>query len=366
MSFLLECLDTNDDSLFPRGVIYFGAYYLLKKLQFELFVTRNKAGQSSNPGAILITLYSSLYNLICDALSITFATLKIIIVTIGLITCKKLPALTASEQLLIPIFARHNINATSLVWDDETINWSNYDYLIFRSIWDSHLNPVAFSNWLRHLKNINVKTFNPVDTVQFNQHKFYLKYLEQKGVAIIPTLFIEKTDRLYLGELKNKGWKKAVIKPAISASAYLTELFDIDDIQKIEEKYHDIAIEKDLLVQQFMPEIQSFGELSLIFFNKKYAHTVLKTAKDKDFRVQYEYGGKTKIYYPDKTIIETAEKIVKLFDGDILYARVDGVIKNNELVVMEIELIEPELFFEYGDNARERFVEAAIELMNKQ
>jgi glutathione synthase/RimK-type ligase-like ATP-grasp enzyme len=286
--------------------------------------------------------------------------------TIGLVTCSKLPALTPSEQLLIPLFARHNINANALVWSDETINWCDYDYLIFRSIWDSHLNPAAFSNWLQHLKNINAKTFNPVDTVQFNQHKFYLKYLEEKGVAIIPTLFIEKTGKLNLSELKSNGWQKAVIKPAISASAYLTELFMVNDLQRIEEKYADIAVERDLLVQQFMPQIQSFGELSLVFFNKKYAHTVLKTAKDKDFRVQYEYGGQTKTFYPDKRVIETAEKIVALFDENILYARVDGVVKNHELVVMEIELIEPELFFEYGVNAREKFVEATVELINKQ
>ena len=282
---------------------------------------------------------------------------------IGIVTCRAIPQLSQSERPLIPMFQKKNIKAEPLIWNDPSINWKAYDCLIFRSVWDYHTDSGAFKEWLQKLQDANIKTLNAVHIIMANQHKFYLRDLEEKGVKIVPTLFIDKTDGLSLSAIKGQGWQKAVIKPAVSASAYMTEAFILEDVEEIEEKYKEVASKRDLLVQKFMPEVNDFGELSILFFNRSYSHTVLKTAKSDDFRVQSEYGGQTKTFTPNANIIETAQSILSQFPGDMLYARVDGIIRNNAFVLMEIELIEPHLFFEFCEKTKERFVDAAIELI---
>jgi len=282
---------------------------------------------------------------------------------IGIVTYNGLPELTESEKLLLPIYKENGINAIPLIWNDDKIDWLTYECLIFRSVWDSHIYPKEFIAWLDYLEKNKVKTLNPVSTIRYNHHKFYLRDLHEKGVQIIPTIFLSKTTALDLNPVKEAGWKKAVIKPAISATSYLTTLFDIADIEQIQNDYKEIALERDLLVQEFMPEIQEIGEISLIFFNRIFSHAVIKTAKKDDFRVQEEYGGLTQTFVPSLKVVETAQQILTLFDGVLLYARVDGVMRNDQFILMEVELIEPELFLGYADNARTQLVKSSIELM---
>ena len=282
---------------------------------------------------------------------------------IGLVTCKKVASLLESEQALIPLFRKKNIHAEPMVWNDPRVDWRSYDYLIIRSIWDYHLYPEEFSNWLTRIEDLGIKMLNNSKIIKLNQHKFYLKKLEEKGVDIVPTLFLEKSETLDLSPLIALNWEQAVIKPAISASAFLTEKFETPQAAEIEKKYKKWSAEREFLVQKFMPEVRTFGELSIIFFNRKYSHTVLKTASKSEFRVQSEYGGTTRLYEPEPKILAEAAGILSHFQGDMLYARVDGLIRNGRFVLMEIELVEPHLFFECYPGAIERFVDATLELI---
>jgi hypothetical protein len=60
--------------------------------------------------------------------------------------------------------------------------------------------------------------------------------------------------------------------------------------------------------------------------------------------------------------LATAQNIVKTFGGDLLYARVDGILKDGNFLLMELELIEPDLYFDYAPDAKKRYIEA-IELV---
>src|SRR5579872_5753868 len=210
---------------------------------------------------------------------------------IAMVTYPGLPQLTASDRLMISLFAERAIHAEPAVWSDPAVRWQDFAVVLMRSAWDSHLDPQAFDNWLAHLAKIGVHVLNPIPLIRQNQHKFHLRELGEAGVRIIPTVFISRTDRLDLGAVRSRGWKHAVIKPAISANSYFTERFAVDDYAVMEQKYRGIARERELLVQEFMPEIQDFGEISLVFINRKYSHAILKRARQADFRVQAEYGG---------------------------------------------------------------------------
>ncbi len=282
---------------------------------------------------------------------------------IGLLTCEKLPQLTPADQQLIPELAKHNIAASAVIWNDKTINWTDFDYLIFRNTWDYFEKENEFNLWLDQIEKLGIKTLNPIEVIKQNKHKFYLREMEKNGIQIIPTIFIDKTPNLNLSELIPSHWRKAIIKPAFSGGAYQTSVFEVSDIDKINEEYKVIASEKELLLQEFMPEIQTLGETSLIFFNKKFSHAVNKKPIEGDFRVQSQFGGKYNLTQPSQELIEKAQKVMNTFPEKLLYARVDGIVIENELHLMEIECIEPDLYFDLSEGSHQRFVTSIVELI---
>jgi glutathione synthase/RimK-type ligase-like ATP-grasp enzyme len=282
---------------------------------------------------------------------------------IALLTCENLPNLTPADQLLIPALAKHSVYAEAVLWDDKNIDWQDYDYLIFRNTWDYFEKENEFNIWLDTIEKMGIKTLNTIKTINQNKHKFYLRDLEKKGIKIIPTCFIDKTTNLDLATLIPSQWKKAVVKPAFSAGSYLTAAFDMVDVNKINEQYLSIASEKELLVQEFMPEVQTLGETSFIFFNKKFSHCVNKKPIEGDFRVQVQFGGKYQLVNPTAILIQKAQEIVNTFAEDLLYARVDGIIIENELHLMEIECIEPDLYFNLSEGSMDKFVNAILALI---
>ncbi len=283
---------------------------------------------------------------------------------IGLLTCQRLSQLTPADQLLIPEFAKYDCNAEAVIWDDPLVDWQQFDYLIFRNTWDYYEKEIAFNTWLDSIKKKGIPTLNSIEVIQKNKHKFYLKDLQRQGIKIIPTVFIEKTADLQLSKLLPNHWKKAVIKPAFSAGSYLTEVFTPDEAATISEKYSTIASEKELLLQEFMPEIETEGETSFVFFNGIFSHAVNKKPAAGDFRIQSQFGGQYSLIDPNNTMIEKAQKVVTAFSKPLLYARVDGIIINSELYLMEIESIEPDLYFNLAPGALQKFVAAVLEIMH--
>jgi hypothetical protein len=116
----------------------------------------------------------------------------------------------------------------------------------------------------------------------------------------------------------------------------------------------------DVLVQQFMTEVQDEGEWSLIFFDKKFSHAVLKRARVNDFRVQDNFGGTYAVLDPPQLALDQAHQILTLIPELLLYARVDGIISQNKFLLMELELIEPVLFLRESKTAIHNLVKAIL------
>jgi glutathione synthase/RimK-type ligase-like ATP-grasp enzyme len=283
---------------------------------------------------------------------------------IAILTCEQLPELNVNDQDLIPELAKHNVTATAVIWDDPSVNWIDYDYLIFRNTWDYYEKELAFNNWLDKIEKLGIKTLNAIEVIKKNKHKFYLRKMEEQGVTIVPTVFIAKTTALDLKQLLPKHWKKAVLKPAFSAGSYQTSVFDVKDSDAITEHYKLIASQKELLLQEFMPEIQTKGETSFIFFNKIFSHAVNKMPVKGDFRIQVQYGGKYKLIHPSLELIAAAQKIVDNYAKELLYARVDGIVIDNKIHLMEVECIEPDLYLNLSEGAVQRFSQAIIASLN--
>lgn len=284
---------------------------------------------------------------------------------IALVTSKLHPDLLETDRNLINIFAEKRIIAEPVIWNNPDIDWTKFDYVIIRTTWDYFYHYTKFQYWLEDLEKNNIQVINHIHTIKKNVHKYYLRELQSRGVEIIPTLFVDKTDNLNLELFKSKLWRKNVIKPSFSADSYMTSVFTPDELKKVENEYKEIAVQRNLLIQPFMEEIVEMGEISMIFFNKQFSHSILKTPQKGDFRVQSDYGGTYKRYNPSKKMIETGKFILSCWDDDLLYARVDGILSKDKFLMMELELIEPDLYFEYCENAQQDFVESFCDYIKK-
>ncbi len=277
---------------------------------------------------------------------------------IGFLTCSRFPDLYGQDQQLLEVFKSSGYAAFPIVWDDPNFDPEEWQCLIFRNTWDYFEKKGAFLDFMKRMAERNVLTFNPLSVIQKNLHKFYLQELEEAGVQIVPTLFVPAGSTADLVLLIPQSWKKVVVKPAFSAGAYETRTYDSDAFVQINDDYQELLKREDLLVQQFMEEILSQGEVSIVYFDKKFSHSVQKLPKAGDFRVQSLFGGTYHPYEASPVILEKAQSIVDSIQEPLLYARVDGIVIDNDFFLMEVELTEPDLYFELGENSLIKFVDA--------
>jgi hypothetical protein len=154
------------------------------------------------------------------------------------------------------------------------------------------------------------------------------------------------------------GCDDVVVKPTVSASAFRTWRSCAASASSDETRYRSLVSERDVMVQQFAPEIIEAGEWSLIFFEGRYSHSIMKRTAPGDFRVQVDFGGSREAAVGPRTCIDEAARIVSIGAPGALYARVDGIFNRGRFVLMELELIEPVLFFGYCRKAPAAFSNA--------
>jgi len=280
------------------------------------------------------------------------------------VTCGAEALLTPDDGLLVNYLSSKNIKVSAAIWDDDQIDWLKYDAIILRSMWDYHTQPDKFNLWLDRLESLNCTVYNPVSVVKENLNKKYLADFYKAGILLPPLEFCaHKTTNSLTAILQANSWDKAVVKPAISGGSYNTWITNLPVSQQDELHFAEMLLSGDVIVQKFVNEIITGGELSLIFFNKKFSHAILKRAKQGDFRVQLKFGGTAEAIQPDEEVLNAAMAILNLVDEPLLYARVDGVLLNNEFYLMELELIEPALSIASNTMACENFYRALSELL---
>lgn len=263
---------------------------------------------------------------------------------VALVTYSRQPELFDGDNLLPQAFAYHGYMAEAVPWDIK-VNWQSYDLVILRSCWNYHTKITQFLNWINELESLGINLLNPRNVIIWNMNKKYLLDLEKKGVNIVPTV-----DNIHQVP---KSWKEIIIKPFYGASSY--------KIRKIKrEELQNYQLE-NTLIQPFLEEI-SRGEISFIFINKKFSHAVNKIPKKQEFRSQREFGGLEISITPPDTLILEAQSILKKIPSPLLYARIDGIILEGHFFLMELEVIEPYLFFEKKEKSAELFAAESIKL----
>jgi hypothetical protein len=267
----------------------------------------------------------------------------------------------ADDELAVEPLARLGFTVDTLSWRDTTFDWNDYEAVIIRTPWDYQRSPDEFLNVLETINGSPARLENSLDIVRWNLDKRYLLDMEQRGCRIVPTIW----DAAYSAAefdrwLEQFDAQELIIKPTVSATAEHTYR-----LKTYDSSLEGVFASRSFMVQPFMPNIVAEGEYSLFFFNGEYSHTINKSPKTADFRVQEEHGGIITEVAPDEKLRVAAQNALDKIGEPLLYARVDLVRdERGEFSLMELELIEPALYLRMSDGAPERFA-AAIETLLK-
>ena len=268
-------------------------------------------------------------------------------------TSSLIPGIHPDDDHLAASLHRLGIATTACVWNDPGVDWSQYDAVLMRSTWDYFQHYAAFSAWLEQLP---VPTINPRPLLRWNSNKRYLLELAAQGVDIIPTTIV--SGAALRQALADFSGQEVVVKPTISGTAWHTARGRVGDAA-FDQAVALLPQAFDYLVQPFVPEVVSDGELSLLFFDGEFSHAVIKRPATGDYRVQSEFGGTSERIDPDAALIASAKRALSAVAGlghaNVAYARVDGVIVGGRFLLMELEMIEPFLHLAARPEAAERF-----------
>ena len=284
--------------------------------------------------------------------------------TIAFVTSQQYPQLTADDHLAVLELERAGLTVRPAIWTDARVDWSAFDLVILRSMWDYHLQGGAFFRWLQMLEVTDARVWNPLPLARWNADKRYLRDLGEAGIRIVPTVWFERGERPdLLHAMEVQGWREAVIKPVMSSTAFRTWRVRREEALLCQNELHALLAERPAMIQEFQSAIVREGEWSLVFLDGEPSHAVLKTAVPGDFRVQEEFGGIARSLTAPADAMEQARQAIAAAGSPWLYARVDGVQSADGFRLMELEMLEPSLYFVEHPPAARRFAQAIRRLL---
>lgn len=264
--------------------------------------------------------------------------------------------LLEEDRLLQKALAELGITSKRGAWSDTEVGWSDFRLAVIRTTWDYFDRYAEFTAWLERVRH-EVLLCNSYSTLAWNMDKHYLADLKARGVPIVRSRFIERGTQARLDELLvETGWPEAVLKPCVSGGARHTYRVSRENAAQLQPVLDDLTRREAMLLQPFEPSITTVGEDTLMMFGGHYTHAIRKRAKPGDFRVQDDHGGSVERYKPTAAQIELAETAIAACDPVPTYGRVDMVMDGEgRNAVMELELVEPELWLRFHPSAAVEF-----------
>lgn len=268
------------------------------------------------------------------------------------------------DALLQQALEDAGLSSVRVDWADPDVDWSGFRCAVFRTTWDYFERLPEFTGWLDRAST-QTRLCNDPRIIRWNLDKHYLADLTDKGIPVVPTRFIEAKSTVDLPRLlEENGWQEAVIKPCISGGAWHTYRISKSNAATLQTVIQPLLSDGSFLIQPFLADIQKTGEDTLVIIDGRFTHAVRKVAKEGDFRVQDDHGGTVHPLRPTSDQIELAERTMAACPGNPVYGRVDMVRDDDgQWSVMELELIEPELWLRHHPEAASIFGNALARML---
>jgi O-ureido-D-serine cyclo-ligase len=263
-------------------------------------------------------------------------------------TCATLPEPDVDEAPLAAALAAGGFDAQLLAWDDGSVDWDARIPTILRSTWNYALHVDRFLAWVDRVAAA-APLINPPAIVRDNVFKRYLLALADRGVPVVPTTLVEPGATCDLAAI---AAPRIVIKPEVGAGSLDTKVFAPRD-PAAAAHLATITARGAALVQPYLDSVDAYGERSLVWIDGALSHAIRKTPRfsGDDEKVD----GPFPIADDERAVAEAALSPYR----DLLYGRVDLARDGaGRPLVMELELVEPSLFFARMPGSAERFVAA--------
>ena len=278
---------------------------------------------------------------------------------IALATCAELPGWEVDDQPLIESLQSKGATVAFPIWNDAHVDWEQFDITVIRTTWDYHLKKNEFVAWCNSVPRL----FNNAAIVSWNTHKSYLRELSKQGVAIAPTVWIETGEKIDAARtMEQFKTDRGFIKPQVGACASDTLRFTLDNVKEAQ-VFLDSQLHQDMMMQPYIASVETEGELSAIFIDGTLSHGVQKIPVAGDYRVQDDFGASDMPYTFTRSEVREMNKTLLAVpdNASLLYARFD-YLRSDEgtLLLNELELVEPSLFFRHSEESASLLADAII------
>lgn len=282
---------------------------------------------------------------------------------IALATCSDLPDWEVDDRPLHAALEARAVDLSQPAWDDPDVDWASFDAVLIRTTWDYHHRREEFVSWCRKAAALT-RFFNPASVVEWNTHKSYLKTFADHGIPTVDTIWLEQGAEIDLAaECAQRGWSRAFIKPVIGANAAGTLRFDVhaEGLAAAAAHIAEHLPASPLMIQPYIATVESHGEVSAIFLDGRFTHGVRKVPVPGDYRVQDDHGASDEPWEFTEAELAPLKAYLERSEDDLLYARFDMLQDaEGQLRLIELELVEPSLFFRHGPGAAEVLAEGLL------
>jgi hypothetical protein len=258
-------------------------------------------------------------------------------------------------------FARRGVRVESFAWDDPEVSWGDYDSVLLRSTWDYTLRYADFLAWARRVASSS-RLLNPLDVVERNTDKTYLRDLEAAGVPIVPTRWYGPGEEPPTPDKVGGSWTDLVVKPAVSAGA--RDTLRTSDLVEAAAQVEALARGgRVAMVQPYLEAVDGEGEYSVVVLGGKPSHAITKVPA----LTQGGRGDARGLTELTPELREAAERVLgaEPLADRCAWARVD-LARDDEgvLRLMELELTEPLLFLWLAEGSADRLADVVLDLLD--
>ena len=280
---------------------------------------------------------------------------------VALVTAREAQALDEDLPPLADALHHAGLEVAVVPWDSAH-DWSQFDMLLLRSTWDYMSRPAQFLSWAEAASRQS-RLVNPLPTVRWNIDKHYLGTLAAAGVPIVPTCFLEPGVDVAVELARFEGvhaCAEFVIKPAVGAGSRDAQRHRRGSRQAIEHATRLLHAHRSVLLQPYLERVDAEGEAALVFFGGEFSHSIRKgpllqpgAAATGELFAAESIGARAAL--ADELAIARLALAAIPFAAP-LYARVDLLRDGSGAPrVLELELIEPSLFFAHAPGSAARF-----------
>ena len=285
---------------------------------------------------------------------------------IALVSARAARDLDEDLPPLLAAFHARRLAVEVVDWDDGQADWSRYTLALLRSTWDYTTRLPEFLAWLGRAASLT-RLHNPPEVVRWNVDKHYLGELGRLDLAVVPSRFVEpgQPAPAALREfLERHPEHELVVKPAVGAGSRDAQRYGRDEGAAIIAHLERLlAAQRSVLLQPYLERVDEQGETALIYFDGRFSHAIRKAALlqrgTEPTRALFA-AEKIEPRAPGADELQLAGRVLAALPFRMpLYARVD-LIRDADGAprVLELELTEPSLFFNYAPGAAERCVAA--------